>query len=100
MSHVRNGGEKIRKVRELENLSQEELALKSKLSKELIERIEDNKDLPFLAPLMRICHSLRVPLSTFLDDASELGPVIARSGTSKPNLNFFHKKTMARVYQK
>lgn len=93
MSHVKNVGEKIRKVREIKNLSQEDLAIRSKLSKELIVRIEENKDLPFLAPLMRISRSLGVPLSTFLDDAVELGPVIYRRGLAKPNLNFLNQKS-------
>ena len=93
MSYVKNVGEKVRKIRELKNLSQEELASRSKLSIELISRIEDNKDLPFLAPLIRISRSLGVRLSTFLDDATEVGPVIARSGVSRQNLNFRHLKT-------
>jgi len=91
MPNVKNVGEKVRKVREFKNLSQEELAERSKLSKELIIRIEENKDLPFLAPLIRISRVLGVRLGTFLDDASELGPVIARSGTKKPGLSFSHK---------
>lgn len=93
MSHVKNVGEKVRKVREFKNLSQEELAERSKLSKELIARIEENKDMPFLAPLIRIARSLGVRLGTFLDDASEMGPIIARSGKSKPGVSFSHKNS-------
>ncbi len=93
MSHVKNVGEKVRKVREFKNLSQEELAERSKLSKELIARIEENKDMPFLAPLIRIARTLGVRLGTFLDDASEMGPIIARSGQSKPGVSFSHKNS-------
>jgi transcriptional regulator with XRE-family HTH domain len=91
MSNVKNVGEKVRKIREFKNLSQEELAERSKLSKELIVRIEENKDLPFLAPLIRIARVLGVRLGTFLDDASELGPIIARGGIRKPGVSFSHK---------
>lgn len=91
MSNVKNVGEKVRKIREFKNLSQEELAERSKLSKELIARIEDSKDLPFLAPLIRIARVLGVRLGTFLDDTSEIGPVIARNGAKKPGVSFSHK---------
>jgi transcriptional regulator with XRE-family HTH domain len=91
MPHVKNVGEKVRKIRESKHLTVEELADKSKLSKELITGIEENKDLPFLAPLIRIARSLDVHLGTFLDDAIELGPVIARAGTRKPEINIAHK---------
>lgn len=93
MPHVKNVGERVRKIREFKNLSQEELAERSKLSRELIAKIEENKDLPFLAPLIRIARSLNVRLGTFLDDTSELGPVIARSGIRKPGLNISHKNS-------
>ena len=90
MTHVKNVGEKVRKIRESKNLSQEELADRSKLSKELIVSIEENKELPFLAPLIRIARSLGVRLGTFLDDSSEPGPVIARKGIRKGQVSFSH----------
>jgi transcriptional regulator with XRE-family HTH domain len=91
MPHVKNVGERVRKVRENKNLSQEELADRSKLSKELIAKIEESRDLPFLAPLIRIARSLGVSLATFLDDTNELGPVISRGGVSKVSVRFSHK---------
>lgn len=83
MTQIKNVGEKVRKVREFKNLSREELAERSKLSKELIAGIEENKDLPFLAPLIRIARVLGVRLGTFLDDAIEMGPIVARKGGYK-----------------
>ena len=68
MSHVKNVGEKVRKIRESRNLSQAELAERSKLSLELISKIEESKELSFLAPLVRISRSLGVKLGTFLDE--------------------------------
>ena len=91
MTHVKNVGEKVRRIRESKNLSQDELAGRSKLSKELIAKIEESKDLPFLAPLIRIARTLGVRLSTFLDEANEPGPVISRSSSRKPGLGFIHK---------
>jgi transcriptional regulator with XRE-family HTH domain len=92
MTHVKNVGEKVRKVRESKNLSQEDLAGRSKLSKELIARIEGSKDLPFLAPLIRIARTLGVRLAFFLDDSSEPGPVIVRGGDAKIGVSLSHNK--------
>lgn len=91
MANVKNVGEKVRKIREFKNLSQEELAERSKLSKELIERIEGSKDLPFLAPLIRIARVLGVRIGIFLDESSELGPIVARGGTKKSAPSFYKK---------
>jgi mannose-6-phosphate isomerase-like protein (cupin superfamily) len=91
MSKVKNIGEKVRKFREFKNLSQEELAERSKLSKELISMIEENKEMPFLAPLIRIARSLGVRLGTLLDDSIEPGPVVVRGEINKPVVNFSHK---------
>jgi len=93
MSYVKNVGEKIRKVRESKNLSQDQLAEKSKLSKQLISEIESRKEMPFLAPLIRISRSLGVRLSTFLDESGESGPVISRAASNKPSKESFNVKS-------
>ena len=71
-------GAKIRNIRESKQLSIEEVAERSGLSNEQIERIEGNVDFPSLAPLIKIARVLGVRLGTFLDDQTELGPVVCR----------------------
>ena len=71
-------GEKITNVREMKNISIEDMASRSGLSVEQIKRIEGNEDFPSLAPLIKIARVLGVRLGTFLDDQQELGPVICR----------------------
>ena len=71
-------GEKITNVREMKNISIEDMANRSGLSVEQIKRIEGNEDFPSLAPLIKIARVLGVRLGTFLDDQQELGPVICR----------------------
>ena len=71
-------GEKIKNVREMKNISIEEIAERSGLSEEQIQRIEGNEDFPSLSPLIKIARVLGVRLGTFLDDQQELGPVICR----------------------
>jgi len=71
-------GEKITNVREMKNISIEDMASRSGLSVEQIKRIEGNEDFPSLAPLIKIARVLGVRLGTFLDDQQELGPVVCR----------------------
>ncbi|MDR0574802.1 MAG: XRE family transcriptional regulator [Tannerella sp.] len=71
-------GEKIKGLREMKNISVEDMAERSSLTEEQIMRIEGNEDFPSLAPLIKIARVLGVRLGTFLDDQQELGPVICR----------------------
>jgi transcriptional regulator with XRE-family HTH domain len=71
-------GEKIKGIRESKNLSVDEIAGRTGLSITQITRVENNEELPSLAPLIKIARALGVRLGTFLDDQQELGPVISR----------------------
>ena len=68
-------GEKIKALREDKSISIEELAQRSGLAIEQIERIENNIDIPSLAPLIKIARVLGVRLGTFLDDQDEVGDI-------------------------
>ena len=72
-------GQKIRGIRESKNLSIEEIAERSGLSKEQVAAIETDQNLPSLGPLIKIARALGVRLGTFLDDNDALGPVITRA---------------------
>ena len=76
-------GAKIKNIRESKQLSIEEVAERSGLGIEQIERIEGNLDFPSLAPLIKIARVLGVRLGTFLDDQAELGPVVCRKKDSE-----------------
>ena len=65
-------GEKIKALREDKSISIEELAQRSGLAIEQVERIENNIDIPSLAPLIKIARVLGVRLGTFLDDQDEV----------------------------
>jgi len=71
-------GSKIKAIRDSKQLTLDEVAERAGLSVEQIERIESDMDFPSLAPLIKIARVLGVRLGTFLDDQSELGPVIYR----------------------
>ena len=71
-------GEKIKSLREDKSITIEELAQRSGLAMEQIERIENNIDIPSLAPLIKIARVLGVRMGTFLDDQDDVGPVVCR----------------------
>ncbi len=71
-------GNRIKSLRETQGISTEDMASRSGLDKDQIKRIEENIELPSLAPLIKIARVLGVRLGTFLDDQDELGPVISR----------------------
>lgn len=93
-------GAKIQSIRESKQLTLQEVAERSGLSIEQIERIESNIDFPSLAPLIKIARVLGVRLGTFLDDQSELGPVISRKKDSNEgnSIGFTNNSTKARKH--
>lgn len=82
MGNNKTIGEKIKNIRQSKQLSTLEVAERSGLSTEQIDRIEGSVDFPSLAPLIKIARVLGVRLGTFLDDQSEIGPVITRGKDS------------------
>lgn len=81
-------GEKIKALREEKGISIEALAERSGLAIEQVERIENNIDLPSLAPLIKIARALGVRLGTFLDDQDEIGPVVCRKEEASDTISF------------
>jgi transcriptional regulator with XRE-family HTH domain len=71
-------GGKIKNLREMKNLSVEDVAERAGLSADQIRGIEGNEYFPSLAPLIKIARVLGVRLGTFLDDQQESGPVVYR----------------------
>ena len=82
-------GEKIKSLRTNQEISIQELAERAGLTVEQVSRIEENIDIPSLAPLIKIARALGVRLGTFLDDqTSEAGPVICRKGEADDTIGF------------
>ena len=86
-------GEKIRQLRESKGISIGDIAEKTDLSVDLIERLESNDIIPSLSPLLKIAKALDVRLGTFLDDAPQSGPVVVKSGKSENVMRFSGKNT-------
>ena len=88
MSESINVGEKIKSICGQKNITKEDLAERSGLSLEQITSIEENVNVPSLAPLIKIARVLGVRLGTFLDDNEELGPVVTRKTDNVKSISF------------
>jgi transcriptional regulator with XRE-family HTH domain len=93
-------GSRIKSLRETKSISLEEMAERSGLSVAQIERVEENKDLPSLAPLIKIARVLGVRLGTFLDDQDTLEPVVSRKKNykEKDSVSFSTNQTTSHTH--
>ena len=91
-------GEKIKSLRESKNITREEMAERSGLSLEQIVSIEEDVNLPSLAPLIKIARVLGVRLGTFLDDNENLGPVISRKIDKTESISFSNNAVQSRKH--
>lgn len=90
-------GEKVKSLRTAKEISLEELADRTGLAVEQITRIEENIDIPSLAPLVKLARALGVRLGTFLDDQpDEAGPVVCRRGDADDTISFSNNALDAR----
>lgn len=89
-------GEKIKALREIKQISVDELADRSGLAVEQINRIEENIDLPSLAPLIKIAKVLGVRLGSLLDDNEEAGPVVCRRSGDIDTISFSNNASHSR----
>jgi transcriptional regulator with XRE-family HTH domain len=91
-------GKRIRALRESKSIDRETMAERTGLDVEQIAGIEENKNLPSLAPLIKIARVLGVRLGTFLDDADTLGPVITRKTNYKEGISFSTSQTASHTH--
>lgn len=91
-------GEKIKQIRELKKVSLDELAERSGLEIHVIQKIEQEKNVPSLAPLIKIARALGVRLGTFLDDSDSFGPVVVRSGQYHKGARFTSQASETREH--
>ncbi|MDR2692227.1 MAG: XRE family transcriptional regulator [Dysgonamonadaceae bacterium] len=91
-------GKRIKSLRESQSIGLEEMAERTGLDVEQINRIESDKELPSLAPLIKIARALGVRLGTFLDDRDALGPVISRKTNRQEGFRFSTTRTVSRTH--
>lgn len=85
---MESAGNKIKAIRESRNISIDDMAQRTQLSKAQIVSIENGETLPSLAPLLKISRVLGVRLGTFLDDSENRGAVVKRAGDHSVGVSF------------
>ena len=78
-------GSKIRGLREMKNISIEDMAQQSGLNAQYLNAIENEGQVPTIGELIKIVRVLGVRVGTILDDFSNDGPVISRAADWKEN---------------
>ncbi len=81
-------GLKIRQLREMREMTPEQLAEQSGCHADLLNRIEAGELIPSLAPLMNIARALGMRLGTLLDDEPHEGALVIRGGQSEDVIRF------------
>ena len=98
MENLTNIGQKVKSIRESKSISVEQLAQGSGLSVDQIALIEENQNLPSLAPLIKIARVLGVRLGTFLDDSEDIGPVVCRKDDQPKGVSFSSESASSHNY--
>ena len=101
MDQTKIVGEKIKSLRETKEISIAELAERTGLAEEQINRIENNVDIPSLAPPIKIARALGVRLGTFLDDQDEMGAVVYhKDEETKETISFSNNAMDTRTHMR
>ncbi len=88
-------GAKVRQLREMRDMSLEQLAEQSQCHPELLQQIEAGELVPSLTPLMNISRALGLRLGTLLDDEPHEGPVLVKAGQASNVIRFSGKDPQA-----
>jgi len=98
MTVAKTVGTRITQIREMKRVSIEDLAERSGMELSMVQKIEQEKNIPSLAPLIKIARALGVRLGTFLDDSDSYGPVVVRSGDHHKGMRFTSQSSETREH--
>ena len=98
MAVEKNLGSRIKQLRTTRKISLEELAAQTTLDVSLLNKIEEEKAVPSLAPLIKIARALGVRLGTFLDDSDQMGPAVVRAGGQEKGVRFTSQGSLTREH--
>jgi transcriptional regulator with XRE-family HTH domain len=85
-------GKRIRRFREMNEISLEELARRTGLQLAFLKSLEEDSVYPSLGPLLKVARGLGVRMGTFLDDELGHDPLIVRLGEREAGLNMLGGK--------
>jgi transcriptional regulator with XRE-family HTH domain len=93
MSAKNNIGKRIEALRVQKNITPDQLAERCGFSDEMLAKLEAGELIPSLGHLIKVARVLGVRLGTFLDDESNLGPVVTRRYNLNKGMSFSSKNT-------
>lgn len=93
MSANNNIGKRIEVLRAQKDISMEDLADRCGFTAEMMAKLEEGQLIPSLGHLIKVARVLGVRLGTFLDDISNLGPVISRKENMSKGMSFSSKNS-------
>lgn len=93
MSANNNIGKRIEVLRAQKDISMEDLADRCGFTVEMMAKLEEGQLIPSLGHLIKVARVLGVRLGTFLDDISNLGPVISRKENMSKGMSFSSKNS-------
>ena len=82
-----NVGQRIKKIREFNELSLDTLAERTGFQVVFLQSLEEDEVYPSLGPLLKVSRALGTRLGTILDDKSSRDPLIARQEDRKKELS-------------
>ncbi len=85
-------GKRIRRFREMNEISLEDLAQRTGLELAFLKSLEDDSLYPSLGPLLKVARGLGVRMGTFLDDELGHDPLIVRLGEREEGLSMLGGK--------
>jgi transcriptional regulator with XRE-family HTH domain len=98
MAVEKNLGSRIKQIRLSKQIGLDELSAQTNLDIRLLEKIEEEKVVPSLAPLIKIARAMGVRLGTFLDDSDQIGPAIVRAGGQEKGVRFTSQGSLSREH--
>ena len=85
-------GRRIKRYREMNEISLEDLAARTGLQLSFLKSLEEDSVYPSLGPLLKVARGLGVRMGTFLDDELGHDPLIVRLGQREAGLNMLGGK--------
>lgn len=98
MAVEKNLGSRIKQLRTSRQITLEDLSAQTNLDISLLKKIEEEKTVPSLAPLIKIARALGVRLGTFLDDNDQMGPAVVRAGGQEKGIRFTSQGSLTREH--
>lgn len=90
--NIEKVGQRIKHFMEKRELTIDELANRTGLSKDFILSVQEDDIYPSLGPLLKIARALGVRLGTFLDDQISQDPLLIRRGERQKELSMLSGK--------